>query len=130
MKNPIKLKRAELLEPFSLEWCIITIGAMDCQKDIAKTIVDKRVDYLLAVKGNQPSCRQRLGATLDHRLPKSYKKPAIVYFEKGKVNRDRREIRRCWVKQSLGKLDLSCEWEDLKSITMLESERAVGEKIH
>ena len=31
----------------------MTIDAMRCQKEIAKQIVDKDADYLLAVKGNQ-----------------------------------------------------------------------------
>ena len=31
----------------------VIIDAMDCNRDIASKIVDKRADYLLAVKGNQ-----------------------------------------------------------------------------
>ncbi len=40
----------ELLE---IRGCLVTIDAMGCQRDIAKKIVDKGADYLLAVKGNQ-----------------------------------------------------------------------------
>lgn len=35
--------------------CIITIDAIGCQKDIAEKIVDKKADYVLALKGNQPT---------------------------------------------------------------------------
>ena len=33
--------------------CIVTMGAMGCQKEIAQKIVDREADYLLAVKENQ-----------------------------------------------------------------------------
>ncbi|KZN66535.1 hypothetical protein N473_09080 [Pseudoalteromonas luteoviolacea CPMOR-1] len=40
----------QLLE---LEGCLVTIDAMGCQKEIAKQIVEKEADYLLALKANQ-----------------------------------------------------------------------------
>jgi predicted transposase YbfD/YdcC len=43
----------ELLEQLALEGAIVTIDAMGCQKEIAKAIVEKKADYVLAVKGNQ-----------------------------------------------------------------------------
>ena len=42
-----------LLEMLELSGCIVTIDAMGCQKEIARTIVDRGADYLLAVKENQ-----------------------------------------------------------------------------
>lgn len=45
----------ELLELLSIRGCLVTIDAMGCQRAIAKKILDKGADYLLAVKGNQPS---------------------------------------------------------------------------
>ncbi len=32
---------------------IVTIDAMGCQKKIAKKIIKKEADYILAIKGNQ-----------------------------------------------------------------------------
>jgi hypothetical protein len=37
---------------------IVTIDAIGCQRDIARTIIDKKADYVLALKGNQESLRQ------------------------------------------------------------------------
>ena len=31
----------------------MTIDAMRCQRDIASKIIDKKADYILALKGNQ-----------------------------------------------------------------------------
>lgn len=40
----------ELLNALLIEGCIITIDAMGCQKEIAKTIRAKKAEYILAVK--------------------------------------------------------------------------------
>ena len=44
----------ELLEALLLSGTIITIDAMGSQKSIAKKIIAKESDYILAVKENQP----------------------------------------------------------------------------
>jgi predicted transposase YbfD/YdcC len=42
-----------LLHLLDIKGCLVSIDAMGCQKEIAKTIVQQGGDYLLAVKGNQ-----------------------------------------------------------------------------
>ena len=39
----------------AIEGAIVTIDAMGCQRAIAAKIVDKKADYVLALKGNQTS---------------------------------------------------------------------------
>jgi len=43
----------ELIKLLDIKGCLISIDAIACQTEIAKTIVDNGGDYLLAVKGNQ-----------------------------------------------------------------------------
>ena len=43
----------ELLNLLEVKGCIVTIDAMGCQKEFAKTILEREADYLIAVKGNQ-----------------------------------------------------------------------------
>ena len=43
----------ELLEVLELKGCIVTIDAMGCQTEIARKIISKKADYVLALKGNQ-----------------------------------------------------------------------------
>lgn len=50
----------ELLRLLELEGAIVTIDAMGCQKSIAQDIVDGGGDYVLAVKGNQPTLHTAL----------------------------------------------------------------------
>jgi predicted transposase YbfD/YdcC len=44
-----------LLNLLEIAGCIITIDAIGCQQSIAQTIIDKKADYILALKGNQGS---------------------------------------------------------------------------
>lgn len=45
----------ELLRVLDLKEALVTIAAARCQREIAKQIRDQGEDYLLAVKGNQPT---------------------------------------------------------------------------
>ncbi len=48
----------KLLEMLAIEEAIVTIDAMGCQREIAQKIVEKKADYVLALKGNQGSLRE------------------------------------------------------------------------
>jgi predicted transposase YbfD/YdcC len=43
----------KLLEMLSLKGTIVTVDALNCQREIARKIVDQGGDYVLALKGNQ-----------------------------------------------------------------------------
>jgi predicted transposase YbfD/YdcC len=45
----------KLLEMLEISGSLVTIDAMGCQTEIAKTILDAGADYVLAVKRNQPT---------------------------------------------------------------------------
>lgn len=51
-----------LLESLYIKGLLVTIDAMGCQKTIAAQIVDQGGDYLLAVKGNQPTLHTAIEA--------------------------------------------------------------------
>src|SRR3546814_9419661 len=42
-----------LLAMMDIEGAVVTIDAMGCQRVIAQTILDKKAEYVLALKGNQ-----------------------------------------------------------------------------
>jgi len=48
----------ELISNLAIEGAVITIDAMGCQKEIAKTIVARKADYVLALKENQSDLLQ------------------------------------------------------------------------
>ena len=50
----------KLLEMLALSGALVTIDAMGCQTEIASAIVEADADYVLAVKGNQPTLHDGL----------------------------------------------------------------------
>jgi predicted transposase YbfD/YdcC len=55
----------QLLDSLELAGCMVTIDAIGCQTEIAAKIVEAGADYVLAVKGNQPTLHQGI---VDHFL--------------------------------------------------------------
>ncbi len=53
----------ELLEMLELHGAIVSIDAMGCQREIAAKIVGGGGDYVLQVKGNQPSLQEAIEAS-------------------------------------------------------------------
>ncbi len=50
----------ELLDALDIKGWLVSIDAMGCQKAIARKIIARHGDYLLAVKGNQPSLQEAI----------------------------------------------------------------------
>src|SRR6476620_6374866 len=55
----------KLLKALGISGAIVTIDAMGCQKQIARTIRDRKADYLLALKGNHERLFEQLAAFFD-----------------------------------------------------------------
>src|SRR5215218_6747802 len=54
-----------LLEMLSLKGTIVTVDALNCQRDIARQIVERGGDYVLALKGNQATLHSDVRLFLD-----------------------------------------------------------------
>lgn len=66
----------KLLNMLAIEGAIVTIDAMGCQREIAHKVIDKKADYVLALKGNQGSARARMSRPLwPSRRPHDSKTP-------------------------------------------------------
>ena len=53
--------------------CLVTIGAMGCQTEIAKQIVAQGGDYLLAAKNNQKYLYEDVVHLFKHAVPENFK---------------------------------------------------------
>jgi predicted transposase YbfD/YdcC len=111
-----------LLEVLDVEGCIITIDAMGTQKEIAKTIIDNKAGYILALKGNQGSLNEEVGHLFSRQKPDSEN----TTIEKG---HGRIETRNCQVINNLAFLDDKDQWKNLTSIIRVESQRDIRGKI-
>jgi predicted transposase YbfD/YdcC len=76
--------------PELIEGCIVSIDAMGTQKEIAKKIVEKKADYILALKGNHPFMHEDAGVLFNWKTPDS----ADEQYDKG---HGRIECRKCEV---------------------------------
>lgn len=105
----------ELLELLALKGCTVTIDAMGCQKDIAEKIIDKKADYILAVKGNQGNLEEAISDTL------KLEKPCSVHKWED-VGHGRIETRTCKAFSNLSHFEKAEDWSGLKTFFVIESE--------
>ena len=116
----------ELLKILDLEGCIVTIEAMGCQKAIVKQIAAKEADYVISLKGNQGMLHQAIKDYLDWAERIKFKAIKYDYYAT-ELEKDhgRIEQRRCWVTEEIDWLKGKEDWQNLKSIVMVEAIREV-----
>jgi predicted transposase YbfD/YdcC len=118
-----------LLEVLDVEGALLTIDAMGCQTDIARRIVDKGGDYVLAVKENQPTLSADIqqvfekvlthdDTPLEHRCTQTQ--------ERGHGRTEHREYHVVSVPEDFA--ERHTDWEGLRSLGMVISERQVGDQ--
>jgi predicted transposase YbfD/YdcC len=115
-----------LLDLLLLKGCIVTIDAMGCQTDIARNVVDKGADYVLALKENQEGIYHEtvhLFADAHATDGTDYTLDRAETIDSG---HGRVEIRRYWTisdPQALTHLDPDGRWLGLRAIGMVTAER-------
>jgi predicted transposase YbfD/YdcC len=106
--------------------CIVSIDAMGCQKEIAKQIVAKKADYLLALKGNQGNLHGDVQSFFSIAREGDFKNIEYDFHEENDAGHGRVETRRAYaidVKKYKKQFPTTVEWKKLTSIVMIESER-------
>lgn len=118
----------ELLKTLEIAGALVTIDAMGCQTKIVETIREKKADYLLAVKENQPTLYNDIHQFATQALGKEFAGIKHDYFEKQERSHGRNEFRACYVFDAKDVVVDRTPWKDLKSIVMIVSEREVNGK--
>jgi len=118
----------ELLQLIDIKGGIVTIDAMGCQKEIAKKIISKDADYVLAVKDNQKNLHEDMQDFFKTARELNFKKINYDSFEEVNKGHGRIETRRYWLSDSLDSIGNVDDWEKLNCVGMVESERTVGDK--
>lgn len=116
----------ELLNSLAIKGCIVSIDAMGCQKEIAKQIVTKRADYLLALKGNQGTLHDDVKTFFSTAKENQFKHIEFDFHEEHDAGHGRTETRRAYaidVKKYKKQFQTATEWKKLTSIVMVESVR-------
>jgi predicted transposase YbfD/YdcC len=115
-----------LLELLDVRGALVTIDAMGCQKSIAKQIVDQGGDYVLPVKGNQPTLLAEIQETVGEVLENGQEGIEYETFETTDKDHGREETRSYLIVTALEKIGSREDWAALKVVGMYTSTRLVA----
>ena len=117
----------ELIRELNIEGCLVTADALNCQRDTAKAIVERKGDYLLDAKANQPELMKAISEYFE---VKSLWKDVSTKKIKEK-NRNRIEIRTAYATADVDWMPQKGDWENLSCIGAIKTEfERNGEKAH
>ncbi len=85
-----------LLEDPYLAGSIVTLDAMGCQTAIAQKIIDRKADYVLALKGNHGQLHADVAEWFDWAQQRNFQNMPHSFAQTVTKNHGRLEIRRCW----------------------------------
>lgn len=106
----------ELLDVIALEGSIITIDAMGCQTAIARKIIEKKADYVLAVKLNQEDLYEQIED--EFRFNKAVRSSTDLDYGHGRI-----ETRTCSIISDCIHVEKNGKWHQLNSVVKIDSER-------
>lgn len=113
------------------EATVVTVDAAGCQRDVARRVVAKGADYVLAVKANQPALHARVRAVLDEATLEGFAGLRHGYAESVDGGHGRIETRRVWVSDEATRHlggEVADQWAGLGSLAVVESVREVPGK--
>ena len=111
----------ELLDLVNIQGAIITIDAMGTQKAIAEQIIDRKADFVLALKGNQETLHQAVIDHIDQHSENDFADVTVrrlVTTNKGHGREETRSYLQMPVPPDLAELEL---WKGLKTIGVVVS---------
>jgi predicted transposase YbfD/YdcC len=119
----------KLLGLLAIEGAIVTIDAMGCQRDIAQTILDKKADDVLALKGNQGSLREDVELFVAEQQAVGFRDTEISQHATIDADHDRIETRTTTVIEDVKWLQDRHDWPGLKAVVVVETSREISGKI-
>src|SRR5271165_3924458 len=117
-----------LLDMLSIEGAVVTIDAIGCQRDIAQKIIDKKADYILALKGNQGTLRNDVELFANEQKARGFADTQVSVDETVDGDHGRIETRRVTVIHDVAWLQQRHEWPGLKGLVIVDSTREIGAK--
>lgn len=117
-----------LLDLLSIEGAVVTIDAMGCQREIARKIIDKGADYILALKGNQASLHDDIKLFVKEQKSVNFAQAKISTCQTIDADHGRIETRRATLIHDVGWLQDRHDWPGLKAVILIDSTREIGAK--
>ncbi len=118
-----------LLDMMSIEGAVVTIDAMGCQRQIAQKIIDKKADYILALKGNQGSLREDVELFVAEQKANGFRDTAVSRDQTVDGDHGRIETRTTTVIHDVAWLQERHRWPGLAAIVVVDSIREFDGKV-
>ena len=115
-----------LLEMIDIKNSLITIDAMGCQKSIAEEIIERKGDYILALKDNQRILADNVRSIFELAKNTTYKKMHNINKIEKVKNHGRIEKRRYSLISCKNKWSFDARWPGMRSIGMVYVKRTVN----
>ena len=115
----------KLLDLMAIEGAIVTIDAMGCQRDIAQKVIDKKADYVLALKGNQGTLRDDVDLFCAEQKANGFADAEISRAETVDGDHGRIETRTTTVIQDVEWLRQRHKWPGLNGVIIVEGARQI-----
>ena len=98
---------------------------MGCQEEIAAKIINKKADYILAVKDNQKNLHNEIVDFFECARKHDFKNVTHDYFEEISKGHGRVETRKSWISNCLETIENTKKWSGITAIGTIESERYI-----
>ena len=118
-----------LIGMIDMTGAVVTIDAMGCQRAISERIVEKKADYVLALKGNQSALHDDVKTFVDEQKTKNFADTTVSRAETVDGDHGRIETRKFTVIHDVEWLRKRHKWPGLKGIVVVESRRESGCKV-
>ncbi len=112
----------KLLQSLEMKGSVVTADAMSCQKEIVEKVRERGTDYVIALKGNQPSLLEDVSLYFEHFAAEL---PCLVTREKDHGRIEKREYR---LLTDISWLPGAVNWKDLRAIGSATSTVIKGDK--
>jgi predicted transposase YbfD/YdcC len=113
----------KLLKLLSLQGCIVTVDALNCQRAIAQQVIDQKGDYVMALKGNQGSLHDDVRRFLDDPASQVVTAKPVVDGDHGRI-----ETRTATVSTDIGWLQEWHDWPGLLAVGKMVRVREMADK--
>jgi predicted transposase YbfD/YdcC len=106
----------KLLDLLEVAGAVVTIDAMGCQAEIAEKILERKADYVLAVKGNQPTLHEGVVDFFLDQMEDDFARVKVSRHETKEKGHGRTEHRTYYVCDVPDDLPDASRWAGLKRI--------------
>jgi predicted transposase YbfD/YdcC len=113
----------------TIDGAVVTIDAIGCQRDIAQKIIDRKADYILALKGNRGTLREDVQVFANEQRTRAFAHCKITTQQTVDADHGRIETRKYTVIHDIDWLQARHGWPGLNGLIMVESQRKNGVKV-